>query len=80
MTVIGVVADIRHRALDDKVWPELFFPFEQSPSPWITVLVRAAGEPSGLAASVRRVAQAIDPGQPLFQAKKQCYSPHQFGA
>lgn len=66
VTVVGVVADIRHRSLDDKVWPELFFPFEQSPSPWITVLVRGVGDPSGLAAPVRRVAQAIDSSQPLF--------------
>jgi len=28
-TVVGVVADIRHRALDDKVSPELFLPFAQ---------------------------------------------------
>jgi predicted permease len=69
VTVVGVVADIRHRALDDKVWPELFFPFEQSPSPWITVLVRGAGDPSALAAPIRRVAQAIDPGQPLFDVE-----------
>jgi putative ABC transport system permease protein len=66
ITIVGVVADIRHRALDDQVWPELFFPFEQSPSPWITVLVRGTGDPSELAAPVRRVAQTIDPSQPLF--------------
>lgn len=67
--VVGIVADIRHRALDDKAWPELFLPFEQSPSPWITVLVRGAGDPSALAAPMRRVAQAIDPGQPLFDVE-----------
>jgi len=68
-TVVGVVADIRHRALDDKVSPALFLPFEQSPSPWITVLVRGAGDPSGLASSVRRVAQTVDPSQPLFDVE-----------
>jgi putative ABC transport system permease protein len=66
VTVVGVVADIRHRALDDKVWPEIFFPFDQYPSSWITVLVRGAGDPSALAAPIRKVAQAIDPSQPLF--------------
>jgi putative ABC transport system permease protein len=67
--VVGMVADIRHRALDDKVSPELFLPFQQSPSPWITVLVRGTGDPSALAAPMRRVAQAIDPGQPLFDVE-----------
>jgi putative ABC transport system permease protein len=64
--VVGVVADIRHRSLDDAVWPEMFVPFEQAPSPWITVLVRGAGDPTALAAPIRGVAQGIDPGQPLF--------------
>ena len=63
------MADIRHRVLDDKVWPELFLPFEQSPSPWITVLVRGTGDPSGLAVPVRRVAQTIDSSQPLFDVE-----------
>jgi putative ABC transport system permease protein len=69
VTVVGVVADIRHRALDDKVWPEMFFPFEQYPSSWITVLVRGSGDPSALAAPIRRVAQTVDPSQPLFDVE-----------
>jgi putative ABC transport system permease protein len=64
--VVGVVADMKHRSLDDKAWPELFTPFDRSPSPWITVLVRGTGDPSALAAPIRRVAQTIDPSQPLF--------------
>src|SRR5215469_7017643 len=66
VTVVGVVADIRHRSLDDKPWPEMFLPFEQYPSSWITVLVRGTGDPTALAAPIRRVAQSIDPSQPLF--------------
>jgi putative ABC transport system permease protein len=68
-TIVGVVADIRHRALDDKVWPALFLPFEQSPSPWITVLVRGTDDPSGLAAPIRRVAHSLDASQPLFDVE-----------
>ncbi len=66
VTVVGVVADIRHRSLDDKAWPEMFLPFEQSPSPWITILVRGTSDPSALAAPIRKVAQSIDASQPLF--------------
>jgi putative ABC transport system permease protein len=65
-TIVGVVADIRHRSLDDKVWPEMFLPFAQSPSAWITVFVRGAGDPSALAGPIRSVAQSIDVSQPLF--------------
>jgi len=66
MTVVGVVADIRHRALDEKVWPELFLPYQQSPSPWVTVLVRGSGDPYALAPAIRRMAVSVDPSQPLF--------------
>jgi ABC-type antimicrobial peptide transport system permease subunit len=69
VTVVGVVADIRHQALDEKVWPEIFFPFQQYPSSWITVLVRGNGDPSALAPPIRKVSQAIDPGQPLFDVE-----------
>ena len=65
-TIVGVVADIRHRSLDDKVWPELFLPFRQSPSSWITIFVRGAGDPSALAAPVRAIAHSIDSTQPIF--------------
>ena len=69
VTIVGVVADVRHRALDDQVWPELFLPFEQSPSPWITVIVRGAKNPSPLADSIRGVARSIDAAQPLFDVE-----------
>jgi putative ABC transport system permease protein len=65
-TVVGVVADIRHRALDEKFWPETFLPYAQTPSPWITVLVRGAADPSALAAPIRSVTRSIDAGQPVF--------------
>jgi putative ABC transport system permease protein len=68
-TVVGVVADVRHRALDDKVWPETFLPFAQSPSSWITVLVRGSGDPAMLAAPIRAVAHSIDASQPLFDVQ-----------
>ncbi len=69
LTVVGVVADMRHRALDDKLWPELFRPFEQSPSPWMTLLVRSAGDPSVLAAPMRGIVQSIDRSQPVFDVE-----------
>ena len=66
VTVVGVVADVHHRALDEKVWPETFLPFAQAPSPWISVLVRGTGDPATLATPIRGVARSIDAGQPLF--------------
>jgi putative ABC transport system permease protein len=67
--VVGVVADIRHRALDDKVWPELFRPYAQAPSPWLSLVVRSFSNPSNLVTSVGGAVQSIDRMQPVFDVE-----------
>lgn len=69
VTVVGVVADIRHRALDDKVWPELFQPYTQAPSPWMSVVVRSFANPSNIAPSLIAAVQSIDRTQPAFDVE-----------
>jgi putative ABC transport system permease protein len=66
VTVVGVVADIRHRALDDKIWPELFQPYHQAPSGWMSFVIKASTNPSGLIARIRKTVAGIDRNQPLF--------------
>ena len=66
LTIVGVVGDIRHRALDDRVWPEIFFPYAQYPSAWMSIVLRTSGDPSALAPSVQRIVHAIDRSQPVF--------------
>jgi len=69
VTVVGVVGDMRHRALDSRIWPEIFFPFEQAPAAWMSLVVRTSGDPMKLAPEVRRAVSAVDPAQPLFQVE-----------
>ena len=66
VTVVGVVADIRHRGLDDKIWPELYQPYVQAPAPWMTFVIKASANSSGLIPAVRKVIAGIDRNQPLF--------------
>ncbi|HWB95162.1 MAG TPA: ABC transporter permease [Bryobacteraceae bacterium] len=66
VTVVGVVADIRHRGLDDKVWPELYQPYEEAPSAWMSLVIKTSGEPASLIPAVRKTAAQIDRTQPLF--------------
>jgi putative ABC transport system permease protein len=66
VTVVGIVADIRHRSLDEKIWPEVFYPYEQAPTPWMSPLIRGRGDPSALAPAIRQAVQAIDRNQPVF--------------
>ena len=66
-TVIGVVANIHHRALDATDASQVYVPEHQ----WqfadnvIAVVVRARGNLTTLARSVRRAVQEVDPTQPI---------------
>jgi putative ABC transport system permease protein len=66
-TVIGVVGNIHHRALDVNEGSQIYLPERQ----WqfadnsVALVVRTRGNPSSLARSVRIAAQAVDPTQPV---------------
>jgi putative ABC transport system permease protein len=66
VTVVGIVGDIHHRALDRKVWAELFLPYAQAPSHWMSFVIRSSGDPSRLSPAIRKAVQSIDRDQPLF--------------
>jgi len=71
MTVVGVVRDIK----EDRFWfridrPVWYLPYAQRafPAPVsipLNLVVRAAGDPSGIAAAVREAVHAVDPDQPV---------------
>ena len=63
--IVGVVGDVRHVGLDTPAAPEVFLPYAQEPDVGVTVVVRAAGDPSGLAGTVRGAVRAVDPALPV---------------
>ncbi len=66
-TVVGVAANIHHRALDATESSQVYIPERQ----WffadnlIAVVVRTRGDPAALARAVRTAVQAVDPTQPV---------------
>lgn len=66
VTVVGVVADFRHRGLDDQNWAELFQPYEQAPSGWMSLVVKSSTDPRSLVPAIRKAVAGIDHAQPLF--------------
>ncbi len=69
VTVVGVVADIRHRSLDDKTWAELFQPYQQAPAGWMSLVVKTSFESSHVIPAIRRTVAAIDRNQALFNVE-----------
>ncbi|MGE0128685.1 MAG: ADOP family duplicated permease [Blastocatellales bacterium] len=64
-TIIGIVADTPHGTLETPPGRDCYFPYAARSSRNICLFVRAAGEPSSLAAAVRQQVWAVDKNQPI---------------
>jgi predicted permease len=75
MTVVGIVGDIRARGFGDTPEPTMFFPLAQSAKSAyymprnMALLVRTSGDPSLLAAAVRREIHALDSTVPVAEVR-----------
>jgi putative ABC transport system permease protein len=61
--IIGVVGDIRHRALETAPFPMMYLP--TLVTGWTNLTIRLTGSPMNLAAAVRKEVLAIDRDQPI---------------
>lgn len=68
-TVVGVVGDVRHVALDAKPGPELYRPHAQSPMGAVALVLRTTGNPLVLAGLARRAISAIDANVPISDVR-----------
>ena len=66
--IVGVVRDVRDRAVREPVAPLAYAAFAQAPTGrgQMTLLVRTAGNTSAIAAAMRDVAHAMDPAMPIM--------------
>ena len=72
LTIIGIVRDPRYRY--DESTPQIFMPHRQNPlrslaytrEPFVSLVVRTAGDPAGLAAAVQSAIWAVDKDQPVL--------------
>ena len=63
MTVIGVVADVKHSGLNQPTDPALYTPFSQSDEPWrrfMTLAIRARHASPGLIEEVKKQIWSVD--------------------
>jgi putative ABC transport system permease protein len=69
MTVAGVVAHVRNRTLEALSRPTVYMAHAQNPSEAMSLTVRTSMDPSALSSSVQRVAQGLDPDQPMYKVR-----------
>jgi putative ABC transport system permease protein len=69
MTVVGVVASVRHTSLDAEPKPTMYVSSRQSPWHTMVIAVRGKVAPTALAAALRREVAAVDADQPLADVR-----------
>ena len=68
-TIVGVVADIRHRGLDTPAQPEYSLPHTQGPDREMVLTVRSAQDARTLTHAVRDELRNVDPDIPLSNVR-----------
>jgi predicted permease len=69
LEIIGVVANVMNEDLDGMEEPGAYFPFAQSPSSRMTLVIRAPGAQTQIAPAARNELAALDPRLPLTEIK-----------
>jgi predicted permease len=59
--IVGVVADVRHTSIASGPEPEFYTPVAQAFGTAMTLVVRTAGPPAAVGASVRAAVRSVDP-------------------
>ena len=67
--IIGVVADIRNRALNTEPKPAYYMPQSQVPFTQLIAVVKSNGDPHALIGSINREVSAMDQELPVFSVK-----------
>jgi predicted permease len=69
LTIVGVVGNVKHYALDTDSRVALYSPHSQIPSGGMHVAVRTTADPASLAAAVTKEARALEPNVPIYDVK-----------
>jgi putative ABC transport system permease protein len=63
-TIVGIVGDTRHTALDSALRPQVYVHHNLEPTPQMVVVARTRDDPSGYATVARAAVHELDPNQP----------------
>jgi putative ABC transport system permease protein len=67
--IVGVAAGARHRALKGAAEGHVYLPQLQRPTPYLRLVVRAAGPPAGEAAAIREAVRTVDSQLPVTEVR-----------
>lgn len=64
--IVGVVGNVKHQGLEAEAKPEVYFPYQQLPRNFMTVVVRTSSDPMSMIPAIRGQVFTIDKDQPAF--------------
>jgi len=67
--IVGIVGDVKHNGLDVRSGPEMYTPFLQAPSQWMTLVVRSKVDPGGLSRAIATTVHEISPMIPVPEGR-----------
>ncbi len=67
--IVGIVGDVRHRALDEPLVPTVYVPAQQTPSRGVVLVVRSARPDADVVAAVREAVARLDPDLPVYSVR-----------
>ena len=69
LTIVGVVGDVRQYGLDQELKTQFYRPQRQMPLRSMSLVVRTAADPAGLAAPLRGAVLSVDSDQPVYNVR-----------
>lgn len=67
--IVGLAANVRELGLDEVRFDDIYLPLAQNPRRTLSLLARFTGRPAGLADSLRKDVQKLDPDSALYDAR-----------
>jgi putative ABC transport system permease protein len=64
--IVGVVGNVKHFGLETEANPEVYFPYQQLPKNFMSVVVRTSSDPMSMIPAIRSQVSTIDKDQPVF--------------
>ena len=64
--IVGVIANTKNQSITESPDPELYTPYDQLPTGYLTVLVRSSASPASVVATARKILATFDKDLPIF--------------
>jgi predicted permease len=69
LTVVGVVADVKHYGLENEVRPGVYLPLPRIVLSTLSVAVKTTGDPASLISTAGTIVREMDPELPIYNAR-----------